>query len=115
LRKALKPCSSRGCPNLTRERYCVQHKQLNRSYDQRRESSSKRGYDAKWRKARAYFLMMNPYCVKCGELATVVDHIVPHKGNMRLFWDQSNWQPLCASDHGRKTVLQDGGFGNERS
>jgi 5-methylcytosine-specific restriction enzyme A len=83
-----------------------------RQYDQRRKSSSKRGYDAKWRKAREHYLSMNPYCVECGDLATVVDHIIPHKGDMGLFWDPSNWQQLCASDHSRKTVLKDGGFGN---
>ncbi|MGX4293979.1 HNH endonuclease signature motif containing protein [Bacillus sp. JK62] len=32
---------------------------------------------------------------------TVVDHIVPHKGGMNLFWDSSKWLPLCASCHGR--------------
>lgn len=27
-----------------------------------------------------------------------VDHVVPHKGNQALFWDeQGNWQSLCAS------------------
>ncbi|MCG8990866.1 HNH endonuclease [Laribacter hongkongensis] len=31
--------------------------------------------------------------------ATVVDHITPHRGDQRLFWDSSNWQPLCASCH----------------
>lgn len=31
--------------------------------------------------------------------ATVVDHIVPHKGDQQLFWDQSNWQPLCERHH----------------
>lgn len=31
--------------------------------------------------------------------ATVVDHITPHKGDTALFWDQSNWQSLCASCH----------------
>jgi hypothetical protein len=28
-------------------------------------------------------------------LATVLDHIVPHKGNGELFWDPANWQGLC--------------------
>ena len=34
---------------------------------------------------------------------TVVDHIVPHRGDARLFWDEDNWQPLCKSCHDRKT------------
>lgn len=31
--------------------------------------------------------------------ATVVDHIVPHKGDQALFWDTDNWQPLCEPCH----------------
>ncbi|WP_328203649.1 hypothetical protein [Brevibacillus nitrificans] len=44
--------------------------------------------------------------------ATVVDHIIPHKGDKELFWDQKNWQGLCDSHHSRKTAKEDGGFGN---
>lgn len=33
--------------------------------------------------------------------ATVVDHIVPHRGNNELFWDKSNWQALCKPCHDR--------------
>jgi len=44
-------------------------------------------------------------------LATEVDHIVPHKEDYALFWDPTNWQGLCKSDHSRKTVREDGGFG----
>lgn len=32
-------------------------------------------------------------------LATVVDHITPHKGDKILFWSKSNWQPLCTHCH----------------
>jgi 5-methylcytosine-specific restriction endonuclease McrA len=41
-------------------------------------------------------------------LAQVTDHIRPHKGNEELFYDQTNWQPLCKSCHDRKTALEDG-------
>lgn len=111
--KPLKPCSKRGCPNLTRERYCDDHKQLNNCYDTNRGSAAQRGYGARWRKARAYYLFQNPICVRCGDIATVVDHIVPHKGDMNLFWNLNNWQPLCKTCHDRKTVKEDGGFGNK--
>lgn len=43
--------------------------------------------------------------------ATVVDHKMPHKGNMALFWDHDNWQSLCKPCHDYKTATQDGGFG----
>ncbi|MDZ7809242.1 MAG: HNH endonuclease signature motif containing protein [Arhodomonas sp.] len=31
--------------------------------------------------------------------ATVVDHKTPHRGDWSLFWDQDNWQALCAHCH----------------
>lgn len=111
--KPYKPCSKVGCVNLTKERYCDDHKQLTYNYDNNRSSSAKRGYGAKWRRARAYYLSQHPLCVWCGKIALVVDHITPHKGDMSLFWDINNWQSLCTSCHGRKTVLNDGGFGNK--
>lgn len=36
--------------------------------------------------------------------ATQTDHVVPHKGDLGLFWDsQGNWQSLCASCGARKS------------
>ncbi|KPA99968.1 HNH endonuclease signature motif containing protein [Ahrensia marina] len=67
--------------------------------DRKRPSSSKRGYDSTWQKDRAIYLKSNPTCRRCGEPATVVDHIIPHKGNQKLFKDRSNWQPLCTNCH----------------
>jgi len=75
-----------------------------RSLDQRRGSSGERGYGWTWQKFRDTFLKENPLCAYCLKLgrpvqATVVDHIVPHRGDMRLFWQQGNHQSLCASCH----------------
>lgn len=39
--------------------------------------------------------------------ATVVDHIKPHRGDQRLFWDEDNWQALCKECHDRKTLTED--------
>jgi predicted kinase len=41
----------------------------------------------------------------------VVDHIIPHKGDYELFWDEGNWQTLCKRCHDVKTATEDGGFG----
>ncbi len=81
-----------------------------------RATSSQRGYGSRWQKARATYLDSHPVCVLCEaagriEPSTVVDHIVPHKGDMELFWDDENWQPLCARCHNSKTVREDGAFG----
>lgn len=54
-----------------------------------------------YRRRRALFLMHNPLCSMCARPtpATVLDHIIPHKGDERLFLDESNWQALCADCH----------------
>ena len=67
-------------------------------------SSTQRGYGYKWQKARERFLSLNPLCVYCERnnrvtVATVVDHITPHKGDQAIFWDEGQWQSLCASCH----------------
>lgn len=117
LPKISKPCSYHGCPELTLERYCTEHKRNEaKRIDQQRGSAASRGYGTRWRKARKYFLMHNPFCVECerqgtNTMATVVDHIVAHKGDYNLFWSQDNWQSLCASCHGRKTAKEDGRWG----
>jgi len=61
-------------------------------------------YNRRWRKARKVFLDLNPLCKFCaaqGKItaASVVDHITPHRGDPSLFWDKSNWQPLCSVHH----------------
>lgn len=72
----------------------------------------KERYGAKWQRERRKFLESNPFCVKCYEeghitMATVVDHIIPHRGDQKLFWDRSNWQPLCEHHHNVKTMTED--------
>lgn len=61
-------------------------------------------YGGKWQRARVAFLTANPLCVDHKSRgyvveATVVDHIVAHKGDLKLFWDRKNWQPLCKQCH----------------
>ncbi|WP_280949208.1 HNH endonuclease [Beijerinckia mobilis] len=67
--------------------------------DRRRLPARERGYDSKWERERELFLKDNRKCKFCCEPATIVDHIVPHKGDMKLFWSRSNWQPLCVKCH----------------
>ena len=71
-----------------------------------KRSSTERGYNATWRKARNAYLYDHPLCVMCLAMTTprtvpanVVDHIVPHKGDQALFWDTANWQALCKPHH----------------
>jgi len=68
-------------------------------FDEQRPSARARGYDTKWDKARKTYLVAHPRCARCGAPATVVDHVTPHRGDMKLFWQRSNWQPLCTRCH----------------
>lgn len=67
-------------------------------------TAADRGYGYRWQKARERYLRLHPLCRMCEEaghvtVATVVDHKVPHRGDQALFWDESNWQPLCKPHH----------------
>ena len=77
----------------------VRDRERKARHDERRPTARARGYDRKWEAARAEYLAEYPYCRVCGEPAAVVDHIIPHKGDMRIFWDRRNWQPLCSHHH----------------
>lgn len=111
--KPKRPCSYPGCPRLTEGRFCEKHLQeTEKEYNRQRGSAASRGYDSRWRKARAKFLKANPLCRRCEEngkitKGEVVDHIIPHRGDMSLFWDQNNWQSLCTRCHNRKTRMED--------
>ena len=56
----------------------------------------------RWRAASKAFLSVHPFC-KCGQFAEATDHIIPHRGDLKLFWDRANWQTLCKRCHDRKT------------
>lgn len=114
--KPNRPCSHQGCSALTKERYCNEHKiKAIKSMPSRQYGYL---YGSRWRKYRAHYLMTHPLCVcadcKQSEIplpADVVDHIVPHKGDINLFWDISNHQPMAKRCHDKKTAKEDGGFG----
>lgn len=111
-KKSMKPCCSPYCPELTGDRFCDKHrKKQQKGYDKWRGTAAQRGYDSRWRKARLHFLRRHTLCVMCekeGKIkaATVVDHIVVHRGDKKLFWDKRNLQALCVSCHSRKTMME---------
>lgn len=74
-------------------------------------------YDkANWHKIRAAQLRDNPLCAYCinqglTTLATICDHIKPHKGNINLFTDRNNLQSLCKLCHDKtKAQIERKGF-----
>ena len=109
------PCSHPGCPALVsgHESRCERHAG---EFELTRPTASARGYGSRWRAARERYLAEHPLCVAClamgrPRVATVVDHVVPHKGDDRLFWDEANWQALCRHCHAVKTARSDGRWG----
>lgn len=117
MNKPLRPCRKSGCNVLTSDTYCEQHKKERQTMQNAyRKTAHERGYTSKWSKASKGYLLINPWCTECLKLgryeaATETDHIIPHKGDMKLFWDKNNWQGLCHSCHSKKTAKEDGGFG----
>lgn len=116
-----RPCRHPGCPALVASGYCDAHqREAKPDYDAHRGSAHERGYGARWQKARKAYLIAHPLCVLCLALGRTVasftvDHIIPHRGDMQLFWDHENWQALCKHCHDVKTAREDGGFGNRRA
>jgi 5-methylcytosine-specific restriction enzyme A len=69
-------------------------------------------YTYRWQKASEGFKRKHPLCQEClkqGKTSEVdvVDHIVPHKGNRKLFWDRNNWQGLCKHCHDSVKAFQE--------
>lgn len=71
----------------------------------------------RWRNLRDRHLSKHPLCVMCEAegrttQAKIVDHRIPHRGDMALFWDRNNLQSLCKPHHDvTKQSLEKGGEG----
>jgi len=70
----------------------------------RRGTRQQQGYTDEWLARAADYRKRNPLCVMCLKRGIVrpcqcVDHIIPHKGDPVLFWDENNWQSLCNPCH----------------
>lgn len=114
--RPMKPCAK--CKRkLTKETYCDKCADLKKKqYQNKRNKSWQYLYGNRWKKARLTFLIKHPLCAYCLRenkvvSATIVDHVIPHKGNIKLFWDISNWNSLCEMHHNKKTA-KEGAFGN---
>ena len=112
----LRPCATPGCRELVTSGHCTRHA---RARDLARGTAQERGYTRRWAARSQAFRRRFPLCgmrpggqrpvlSRCFDEgrqtpATVVDHVVPHRGDQGLFWDElGNWQALCDGCHGRK-------------
>ena len=113
-----KYCAYQLCDQRVEDGYCPKHAHA-RDYS-RRGSQRARGYTRRWERRAALFKAHYPLCgmrpdarppvmSTCYDEGRItptyqVDHVVPHGGDMRLFWDEeNNWQSLCASCGSRKS------------
>lgn len=104
-----KLCNHPGCNTLIEPpaRFCGAHiGDAVRSHTWERKESAEWRYlyqTARWRKLSSSFLIENPICVECGNLSECCDHIIPHRGDVDLFWNSANHQALCKQCHDKKT------------
>jgi hypothetical protein len=65
-------------------------------------------YDsAKWKAYSKKFLTHNKRCYACGNTSEVTDHIKIHRGDESLFWNETNYIPLCIRCHNTITAKFD--------
>jgi len=120
---APRPCRYPACGalvyNAERAGYCERHQSaVRREVDRNRDTEARKLYTYRWRMTAKAFLVRHPICEckDCQQVgrvlaSTVVDHVVPHRGDRALFWDRNNWQAMSKPCHDRKTATEDGGFG----
>ena len=106
-----KPCSYAGCSQLTHNARCEKHekpKWFAQPSVERKERQSM--YKRKsWQAMRKIQLNSHPLCIECerkgkSTLANVVDHVIPHRGDEKIFNDLFNLQSLCKKCHDKKTA-----------
>ena len=103
-------CGEPGCAVETKDTYCGAHKRDNVS--SRARAYQYLYYTKGWKKhTRAAVLQRDPMCkdpfkIGCHNPSTDADHIIPHRGDVKLFFDLNNLQGLCKSCHSRKTKLE---------
>jgi 5-methylcytosine-specific restriction protein A len=82
---------------------------------EQRDPISKQLYDSSaWQTLRRIVLEDANYrCAteQCKTRATVVDHVLAHRGDSMRFFDRDNLRALCKRCHDRKTARVDGAFG----
>ena len=110
--KPMRPCRHPGCHVLTREGWCDEHRPK-RSNARRESAEYHSWYNLPiWTKQlRPAQLLREPFCRECAKrgdctCATVVDHVVPFRGDWAKFVDPANHQSLCERCHNRKTATE---------
>jgi 5-methylcytosine-specific restriction endonuclease McrA len=80
-----------------------------------RPSASERGYDADWKHLRNSYIKAYPDCRRCGERATVVDHVQSIREAPERRLDPANLMSLCTRCHNLKSQVVDNTLGKRTS
>lgn len=120
-RASPRPCLVPRCPGFAQANgRCTAHQGRAPRRERDAQFDQARAADQPWRKwyrtkrwlgLRDEVLARDPLCCcdRCQRGArrvtpsTVVDHIVPHRGDPELFWDRTNLQGLAKTCHDAKT------------
>lgn len=117
-RRPPRPCQHPGCGVLVHGAAgsrCPAHEQQQKpDWDQRRGSSTARGYGADWRRLRDRKLRADPLCEDCKErgettLATEVHHIIRFSERPELRLDWNNLRSLCEPCHDAHSAAERSG------
>jgi len=115
-RKPLRPCYKHGCHELTRDSYCVDHKdeaskkkaERNKRYDKNNRTTSTFYKGTTWRKVREQaFKRDDGLCQRCLQKdkiknADVVHHIEEVQENWDRRYDLDNLESVCHACHNRE-------------
>ena len=117
-----KLCCAPGCDERASDGpRCAEHAAERLDAERRRRGAAQgseraqrnraRYADPRWIKAAKAYLKRNPLCVDCLDLGAVtpaseVDHITPHDGDPKLFWDRSNWKTASEVLHRNRGVSE---------
>ena len=75
---------------------------------------------ARWQALRLKVFLRDLFtCKRCGRIEgntslLVCDHIKPHRGDERLFWDEANLQTLCKPCHDKLKQAEEQATLNQR-
>ena len=99
-------CSHPGCTALVYQgNRCAAHVEVYHDQNYRAWYRS-----PEWARIRKQQLLEQPWCEDCRaagklELATDVDHVIPHRGDRNIFMS-GPFRSLCHSCHSKKTVRE---------
>jgi 5-methylcytosine-specific restriction endonuclease McrA len=97
-----KICNYPSCNILipTTERYCSLHKKEKIPFESAIRYNETLYNTTTWRKLRKEVLKEQPVCSKCrADIKLEIHHIIPPRGNEKLFFDKNNLTVVCQQCH----------------